>query len=215
MIRVGILALQGDFAAHAAVLSKLGRDAVEVRGVGSLDDVDALIIPGGESTTLLNLMQDEPWFDRLRDFHDRGGSILGTCAGAIVLAREVLDPHQPSLGLLPVTIRRNGYGRQVDSFETEIDVAGESSPKNAVFIRAPRLDSWDDDVQVLALHAGEPVLVAHDRVMAATFHPEITGETWLHRRFLETATERIEKRIKNTVRTKNETAHGGMTCTST
>lgn len=235
MLRVGVLALQGDFAAHAAALSKLRQAAVEVRRVTALDDVDALIIPGGESTTLLNLMRDEPWFEGLKNFHKRGGAILGTCAGAILLAREVRDPQQESLGLLPVTIRRNGFGRQIDSFEGHIDVVGEETQQTAVFIRAPRLIQLDDDVEVLALYAGEPVWVCYGRVMAATFHPELTGATWLHHRFLETMfpgqivsppddestnernarNARIEKeriRVASThaVRSKSEIIHGGI-----
>ena len=125
MARVGVLALQGDFAAHVRVFRRTaGVEACDVRHVDDLDALDGLVIPGGESTTLLNLMRDEPWFDALREFHDRGGALFGTCAGAILLSREVENPAQPSLGLLDATIRRNGFGRQVDSFESEIGVVG-------------------------------------------------------------------------------------------
>jgi len=115
--KFGVLALQGDFAAHAAAFRTLGMTAREVRRVAQLDGLDGLMIPGGESTTLLNLMQDEPWFDALHRFHDAGGVLAGTCAGAILLSREV-RPHQPSLALLDAIIERNAYGRQVDSFQT-------------------------------------------------------------------------------------------------
>jgi len=135
--RIGILALQGGFAAHAAAFHDLGLDAREVRRCRELDALDGLVIPGGESTTLLNLMCDEPWFDELKRFHESGGSIFGTCAGAILLAREVQHPAQDSLGLLDAVVERNGYGRQVDSFETAIDVpALPGGTLRAVFIFA-------------------------------------------------------------------------------
>jgi 5'-phosphate synthase pdxT subunit len=185
-MRIGVLALQGDFAAHVAALASLGADSLEVRRCGQLDPLDGLILPGGESTTLLNLMEDEPWFDALRALHARGGSILGTCAGAILLSREVVRPSQRSLGLLDAVIERNGYGRQVDSFETAIPAPALGGQIHGVFIRAPRFRSLGDGVEVLATLAGEPVLVREGTVLAATFHPELTGDARLHRHFLET-----------------------------
>jgi 5'-phosphate synthase pdxT subunit len=182
--RVGILALQGDFAAHAAVLSELDARPVEVRRCAQLDSIDGLIIPGGESTTLLNLMEDEPWFDTLRSFHAGGGAIFGTCAGAILLAREVVGPSQPSLGLMDVVVRRNGYGRQVDSFEESIELTGDAEPLQAVFIRAPRFELVGKRVEICARRQGEPVLVRQERLLAGTFHPELTGDRRLHLRFL-------------------------------
>jgi 5'-phosphate synthase pdxT subunit len=158
-----------------------------VRRVRDLDAIDALVIPGGESTTLLNLMADEPWFESLRAFHGRGGFLFGTCAGAILLAREVRGPVQPSLGLLDATIERNAYGRQVDSFEAELEQVGSAAPVKAAFIRAPRFAELGPAVEVLARHQGAPVLVREGRVWAATFHPEITGDATVHRRFLEAA----------------------------
>lgn len=187
MARAGVLALQGDFAAHAAVLSRLGADPVEVRRTAQLATLDGLVIPGGESTTLLNLMRDEPWFEALAAFAARGGALLGTCAGAIVLARRVVGPEQPSLGLLDVEIRRNAYGRQVDSFETRLRLDGGAAEVSAVFIRAPRIISVGPQVEVLAELDGDPVLVRRRGIMAATFHPELTRDPWLHRRFLESA----------------------------
>jgi 5'-phosphate synthase pdxT subunit len=185
MNRIGILALQGDFAAHAKALRALDVETQEVRHTADLWKVGGLIIPGGESTTLLNLMRDEPWFDELREFHERGGAIFGTCAGAILLAREVLDPQQPSLGLLDATIQRNGYGRQIDSFEEPLEVRGLASPLHAVFIRAPRFRRIGAGVEVLARRADEPVLVRQGRILAGTFHPELTDDGRLHDLFLK------------------------------
>ncbi|HEY6554317.1 MAG TPA: pyridoxal 5'-phosphate synthase glutaminase subunit PdxT [Vicinamibacteria bacterium] len=184
---VGVLALQGDFTAHAALLRGLGRDARQVRRVRDLDPLGALVIPGGESTALLKLMADEPWFEELRSFHRRGGFLLGTCAGAILLAREVHGPAQPSLGLLDASIDRNAYGRQLDSFEADLVVAGVKAPVTAAFIRAPRFAALGPGVEVLARHDGVPVLVRDGRVLAATFHPEITGDPSVHRLFLDMA----------------------------
>ena len=189
MMRSGVLALQGDYAAHARALRALGHEPLEVRRTGQLDELDGLVIPGGESTTLLNLMRDEPWFDALRRFHERGGTLLGTCAGAILLARQVLDPPQPSLGLIDMVIRRNGFGRQVDSFEGRIDLAGFSDPLHAAFIRAPRIVEFGADVEVLGRLSGEdaePVLLREGRVLAATFHTELADDPRLHEIFIQT-----------------------------
>jgi 5'-phosphate synthase pdxT subunit len=166
-----------------------------VRRVLDLEALDALVIPGGESTTLLKLMADEPWFDSLRAFHGRGGFLFGTCAGAILLAREVRGPAQPSLGLLDAAIDRNAYGRQVDSFETDLDLPGFGTRVRAAFIRAPRFDALGPRVEVLARHDGAPVLVREGRVWAATFHPEITGDATVHRLFLGAALSREQQPV--------------------
>jgi pyridoxal 5'-phosphate synthase pdxT subunit len=176
----GVLALQGDFSAHAAAFRELGVSVREVRRVAELQDVAGLMIPGGESTTLLNLMADEPWLEALRRFHEEGGILAGTCAGAILLAREV-RPRQPSLALLDAVIERNAYGRQVDSFEASVDAPALGGPLGAVFIRAPRFRALWPGVTVLARLDGEPVLVQQERVVAATFHPELTRDRALHR----------------------------------
>lgn len=188
MPEVGVLALQGDFEAHCAALRRAGVEPFEVRRPSGLDGLDGLVLPGGESTTLLNLMADEPWFDALRAFHTRGGAILGTCAGAILLSREVRSPTQPSLGLIDATVERNGFGRQVDSFEARLAVRGLDTPLRAAFIRAPRFRSVSGDVDVLATLEGEPVLIRQDSVLAATFHPELTGDDRLHRMLVNMST---------------------------
>jgi 5'-phosphate synthase pdxT subunit len=177
---VGILALQGAFEAHARSFREIGLKAREVRRVADLDGLGGLMIPGGESTTLLNLMRDEPWFDRLRQFHDEGGVLAGTCAGAILLAREV-RPRQPSLGFLDAVVERNAYGRQVDSFEAAIDAPALGGPVDGVFIRAPRFQALWPEVDVLGRLGDEPVLVRQGRVIAATFHPELTQGLAFHR----------------------------------
>ncbi len=184
MARIGVLALQGDFEAHAKVLAGLGCEVVEVRRVAQLSGLDGLVIPGGESTTLLNLMRDEPWFDSLKRFEQGGGALMGTCAGAILLARRVVNPPQDSVGLLNATIARNAFGRQIDSFETTLEAAELGGTIEAVFIRAPRFQALGPDVQTLAVYDGEPVLVRDRRVLAMTFHPELTRDAKLHAYFL-------------------------------
>jgi 5'-phosphate synthase pdxT subunit len=176
----GVLALQGDFAAHAAAFRHLGVPVREVRRVAELEGLGGLMIPGGESTTLLNLMRDEPWFEAIRSLHASGAVVAGTCAGAILLSREV-RPRQGSLALLDAVIERNAFGRQVDSFEARVDAPALGGEMDAVFIRAPRFRALFPGVEVLARHAGEPVLVQQGRVVAGTFHPELTRSRALHR----------------------------------
>jgi 5'-phosphate synthase pdxT subunit len=175
----GVLALQGDFAAHVAAFRELGLPAREVRRVHELEGLGGLVIPGGESTTLLNLMADEPWREAIRRFHAGGGVVAGTCAGAILLSREV-RPRQPSLALLDAVIERNAFGRQVDSFEASVDAPALGAAVRGVFIRAPRFLALWPDVEVLGRLDGEPVLVRQGRVVAATFHPELTRSRALH-----------------------------------
>jgi 5'-phosphate synthase pdxT subunit len=182
----GVLALQGDFAAHAAAFRELGVPVREVRRVAELEGLGGIMIPGGESTTLLNLMRDEPWFEALRRFHDDGGVVAGTCAGAILLSREV-RPRQPSLALLDAIIERNAYGRQVDSFEACVEAPALGGRMEAAFIRAPRFRALWPEVQVLARLERDPVLVQQGRVVAGTFHPELTRSRALHRYVAELA----------------------------
>jgi 5'-phosphate synthase pdxT subunit len=183
-VRIGILALQGDFAAHAGALTRLGVDAPEIRKPDELATVDGLIIPGGESTTLLKLMGDE-FPPALRALHAAGTPIYGTCAGLILLAREVLGPRQPSLGFVDVTVERNSYGRQRESFEAagEARLDGHAVPLPMIFIRAPRIVRVGPGVTTLATWRDEPVLARQDSVLVGSFHPELTDDLTVHRYF--------------------------------
>ena len=185
--RVGVLALQGAFAAHAEVLTRLGSDVREVRVPADLDEVGALVMPGGESTTMSQLLESSGLFDALGDRLNHGFPVFGTCAGMILLARSVIGgrPDQRSFGVIDISVERNAYGRQVDSFEAELDVSGLDDPFPAVFIRAPRICDLGPAVETLALHEGSPVLVRQGAVIAASFHPELTGDGRLHALFLE------------------------------
>ncbi|HEY7211825.1 MAG TPA: pyridoxal 5'-phosphate synthase glutaminase subunit PdxT [Bryobacteraceae bacterium] len=178
---VGILALQGDFEAHRKSLERAGAHAREVRNATDLEALDGLILPGGESTTMLKLLAEEKLLEPVREFGARK-AIFGTCAGAILLASEVLHPPQPSLGLVDMTIERNGYGRQIDSRIAQIDLAGK--PSEAVFIRAPIIRRIGPGARVLAKYGEDPVLIEEGRHLAATFHPELTGNLDIHRYFL-------------------------------
>jgi 5'-phosphate synthase pdxT subunit len=184
-MKIGVLALQGDFALHRQALERIGVEAVEVRKPAELEAVDGLIIPGGESTTLLKLMDAWEFVPALEKFHAAGKPIFGTCAGLIVLAREVLNPNQLSLGFIDVTVERNAYGRQKESFETEGEAAleGERRPVRMVFIRAPRIRRVGPTVTPLAAHQGECVMARQGSVLVATFHPELTDDPTVHRYF--------------------------------
>jgi len=184
-VKVGVLALQGDFALHAKALARLGAEAVEVRKPGELDAVGGLIIPGGESTALLHLMQEWDFFPALEKFHAGGRPLYGTCAGCIVLAREVERPRQLSLGLIDVTVERNAYGRQRESFEAHgaATLDGQPTTIEMVFIRAPRIVRIGPGVETLAHHGNDPVLVRQGSVLVGTFHPELTESTAVHRYF--------------------------------
>ena len=180
--RVGVLALQGDFEAHRGALERAGAEAVEVRTADELDAVDALVIPGGESTTMLKILDIEGLFQPVAEFGARK-PVFGTCAGAILLAKEVLNPEQRSLGLMDLTVERNAYGRQIDSRIAQIDVAGLAT--EAVFIRAPIIRRAGERVKVLAEYQGTPVLAEQGMHMVATFHPELSRSNAIHRRFIE------------------------------
>ena len=169
--RIGVLALQGDFAAHAASLERAGAETSEVRWVRQLRGLDGLVLPGGESSALLRLMRGS-WFDALREMRARGAVLLGTCAGAILLARRV-HPGQDCLGLIDIDVERNAYGRQLDSFVADIEVEG-AGRAPGVFIRAPRFTRVGPAVRVLARLNAEPVMVRQGRVLATSFHPELT-----------------------------------------
>jgi 5'-phosphate synthase pdxT subunit len=183
-LKIGVLALQGAFREHASALRTLGADAVEVRMPEELDGLDGLVIPGGESTTILHLAALYGLDDAIRTY---GGPVFGTCAGMIVLDRE-------HLGLADIEVARNAYGRQVKSFEADIDLAGEEEPLRGVFIRAPRLRALGEGVEVLGRLDGEPVLVRDGRFLLASFHPELTDDTRVHERFLELVREETHVR---------------------
>jgi len=182
--RVGVLALQGGFAAHAEALRAVGAVPVEVRTPPELEGLAGLVLPGGESTTLLRLLDSSGMRDAIPLFHDGGGALLGTCAGAILLAREVTRPAQASLGLLDVTIERNHYGRQVDSFEDTAPWPAGGRPLPLVFIRAPAFTRLGNGVEPVLEHGGLPVLVREGRILASTFHPELTSDRRVHRVFM-------------------------------
>jgi len=178
-MKAGVLALQGDFREHALVLADLGVPVLEVRTPEQLAEVDCLCIPGGESTTIGKLARSAGLVEPIRERARAGMPILGTCAGMIVLARRV-EGGEPLLSLLDIAVRRNAYGRQLDSFETDLEVRGIDHPVRAVFIRAP-------GVEVLAEHEGRPVVVEQGNLLAASFHPELVGEGRLHAYLLEKA----------------------------
>jgi 5'-phosphate synthase pdxT subunit len=184
-MNIGILAIQGDYAAHAAALNKLGASHTFVRTPNDLAQVDGVILPGGESTTHLKVMKEEGLFDGLKDFAAKGGAFFGTCAGAILLAREVRNPPQESLGLLDITVLRNGYGRQLASDVHKSKTKISDHPIEMVFIRAPIIESVGQGIEILAEDAGHPVLVRNGKVMASTFHPELTDDTTVHEYFLK------------------------------
>ncbi len=185
--RVGVLALQGAFGLHAQVLSDLGVEPIDVRTPADLGSIDALVMPGGESTTMSMLLESSGLFEPLAKRLADGLPVFGTCAGMILLAADVLDGRadQRSFGAVDIAVRRNGYGRQVDSFEADLDVAGLDEPFRAVFIRAPLVERAGADVEVLALHDGHPVLARQGSVVVSSFHPELSDDGRLHARFLE------------------------------
>ncbi len=178
-VRIGVLAVQGNFREHVAMLRRLGADVVEVRKADQLAGLDGLVIPGGESTAFTRLMRLYGLDEAIRDFQ---GPVFGTCAGMIVLDRD-------HLGLVDIGVRRNAFGRQVASFETDLDVLGDGPPLRAVFIRAPWIDEVGPGVEVLAEVDGHPVLAREGRFLVAAFHPELTDDTRLHELFLESVKE--------------------------
>jgi 5'-phosphate synthase pdxT subunit len=181
---IGILALQGDFEAHRKAIEQAGGEPVEVRSPADLAALDALIIPGGESTTILKLLREESLFEPLQQFGAQK-PVFGTCAGAILLATEVLNPPQDSLGLIDMSVERNAYGRQIDSRIEQIEFEGE--PAEAVFIRAPAIRRVGPAAKVLATYLNAPVVVEQGLHMIATFHPELGRDNRFHKRLIEKA----------------------------
>jgi 5'-phosphate synthase pdxT subunit len=183
-MRIGVLALQGNFREHAAMLRGLGAEVREVRLPEQLEGLDGLVIPGGESTAIMRLIRLYGLEEAIRSFP---APVLGTCAGLILLDRA-------HLGLVDVAVERNGYGRQVASFEADLELEGEAEPLRGVFIRAPRVVDTGPEVQVVGAHAGEPVLLRQGRFLVASFHPELTGDTRVHERFLALVEEELRVR---------------------
>ena len=186
-MNVAVLALQGDFEAHRRKLAQMGVDSFEARRPEQIESADAFILPGGESTTIWKFFENAPWEDAIRRFASSGRPVFGTCAGAIVIAREVRNPSQRSLELLDIAVERNAYGRQVDSFVGTVEAPSLGGRLPAVFIRAPRIRRVGPGVEVVATLEGEPVLVRRGNVTAATFHPELTGDNRVHELALEHA----------------------------
>jgi pyridoxal 5'-phosphate synthase pdxT subunit len=190
-MKVGVLALQGDVREHIASLEVAGATAVPVKSAGQLDTVDALVLPGGESTTIGKLIQRYELLDPIRGRAASGMPLYGTCAGAILMARDVAGPQEAPhrLGVLDIVVRRNAYGRQVDSFETDLAIKDVAEDFRAVFIRAPAIESWGSAVEVLAEIEGQPVLVREGHLLASTFHPEMTSDARVHKMFVKMISE--------------------------
>jgi len=186
-LKIGILAVQGDFEAHEAMLERLGAETAEVRTAADLAGCAGLILPGGESTTQLKFLQEEGLADKIVEFAKHGGAIFGTCAGAILLANEVEHPKQESLNLMDMTVVRNAYGRQIASDVVSGPTTLKKEPLEMVFIRGPIIERAGPSVRVLAEYAGKPALVQRDNILAATFHPELTDDTTVHEYFLSLA----------------------------
>lgn len=184
--RVGVLALQGDVAEHLTALEDCGVEPVAVKHAAELDSIDGLIIPGGESTTIARLSRLYGLFDPLQKHLESGMPTLGTCAGMIFMASATASGSQPQLGVLDVTVRRNAWGGQNESFEASLDVAGLTDPVEAIFIRAPWVTAHGAQVEVLAQWGRHPVFVRQDHLLATSFHPELTDDRRIHQLFVET-----------------------------
>lgn len=182
---MGVLALQGDVREHLRALAHLGAEAIPIKGAEQLEHLEGLVIPGGESTTIGKLSERFGLLEPLRQRIDEGMAVFGTCAGLIFLSAAVTEGTQPLVGRLDVVVRRNAFGRQNDSFEADLDVAGLDRPFHAVFIRAPWVEKVGADVEVLARVDDHPVMVRQGRILGASFHPELTGDDRIHRIFLD------------------------------
>jgi pyridoxal 5'-phosphate synthase pdxT subunit len=183
-MRIGVLAIQGDYEAHKARLEQLGAEVTLVRKPEQLDAIDGIVIPGGESSTFLNFLAERGFLEKLRDFVSTKPT-FGTCAGAILLAKHVENPPQQSLDVMDIRIRRNAYGRQIDSSIREAQTKLGQKPLEMVFIRAPKIVSTGKGVEVLATSDGDPVLVRQGKILAATFHPELSDDTRVHQEFVK------------------------------
>lgn len=183
-MKIGVLAIQGDYEAHKARLEQLGAEVTLVRKPEQLDAIDGIVIPGGESSTFLNFLAERGFLEKLRDFVSTKPT-FGTCAGAILLAKQVENPPQKSLEAMDIRIRRNAYGRQIDSSIREAHSKLGEKPLEIVFIRAPKIMSTGKSVEILATVGGDPVLVRQGKILAATFHPELSEDTTVHQEFIK------------------------------
>jgi pyridoxal 5'-phosphate synthase pdxT subunit len=184
-MKIGVLALQGAFREHKQAFLRLGAEVVEVRLPEHLERLDGLVVPGGESTTIVRLLKSYELDVAIPEYYRGGGAVWGTCAGAIAIAHDIVGfPEQPRLNLLDIGVARNAYGRQVASFETDLEVEGLDEPFHAIFIRAPRIVRSGPKLRTLAAYKGDSVMVEGDRLLATVFHPELSGDDRIHRLFL-------------------------------
>jgi pyridoxal 5'-phosphate synthase pdxT subunit len=190
--RVGVLAIQGDYAAHAEALVESGAEPLEVRKPEELDGLDGLVLPGGESTTVLKFLEKRQFFDELKEYCKQH-PVFGTCAGTILLAREVRNPAQRSLGVLDIVVERNAYGRQIDSSILTAETSLPGGSLEMVFIRAPRIVQTGETVEVLARREDFPTLVRQGNLLAATFHPELSSDRRVHKAFVEIVVASTQK----------------------
>ncbi|MCQ4088907.1 pyridoxal 5'-phosphate synthase glutaminase subunit PdxT [Saccharibacillus sp. JS10] len=184
-VKIGVLALQGAVSEHIRSLEQAGAEAVAVKKTQQLSELDGLVIPGGESTTIGKLMQKYGFIEQIREFSEAGKPIFGTCAGLIVLAKEIEGQEQPHLGLMDITVTRNAFGRQKESFEIDLPVVGIEQPIRAVFIRAPLIREIGADVEVLSVYNGEMVTAREGHLLVSSFHPELTDDYRLHEYFTQ------------------------------
>jgi 5'-phosphate synthase pdxT subunit len=184
-MKIGVLALQGAFREHKQALERLGVEVIEVRLPRDLAALSGLIIPGGESTTMAKLMKLYQLDAAIEEFYARGGAIWGTCAGAIAMSKDIVEyPEQPRLGLMDISVERNAYGRQIDSFEVDVAIKGFSEPFHTIFIRAPRIARVGPEAETLASFENDPIMVQQGRLLATVFHPELSGDDRVHQFFL-------------------------------
>lgn len=182
---IGVSGIQGDFREHKVMIERLGHEVLIVRTPEDLEKIDGLIIPGGESTTMIRIMKRVGLFDALKEKILQGLPVYGTCAGLIVLAKEIENYPQESLGVIDIKVMRNAYGRQVDSFEEYVEIKGFDKPFKAIFIRAPRVDEWGPGVEVLSSFEGHPIMLRQNNVLVTSFHPELTDDTRVHEYFID------------------------------
>lgn len=184
-MKIGVLALQGAVSEHIKSIERAGAEGVAIKRTEELDEIQGLIIPGGESTTIGKLMRKYGFIQAIRDFSDRGKPVFGTCAGLIVLAKSIEGGEEPHLGLMDIKVSRNAFGRQRESFETGLDVKGLEHPVRAVFIRAPLITEVQEGVEVLSTYNGEIVMARQGHLLATSFHPELTDDFSLHKYFID------------------------------